>query len=350
MILFIATHPAFADETDGMVQRIASIDSLVSDLPRTYLDISFRRFWSKQAHQFGETSVFQVNGILHFFFIAAQLKTARVVYIHSIFYSMKALAAYFLTQPITDLHGAVPEEFGYQGRPRLAKLFGAVERIALRRSSVVVHVTAAMKRHFEKKYGRNSDHDRIVAIMPKMADLRGVRENVLGVPRDPKAVIYAGGLQAWQNVAMMLDAATAAAQMRFVFLSGEASTLQTLACSAKVRDFTCHAVPPNQVPNYYLSASFGFILRDPVLLNQVACPTKLVEYLHWGVIPIVHSEDIGDFTNLGYQFVALADFRAGRLPDANRLAEMREINRDVVDRLISSCDGELLMLRSMLRN
>jgi hypothetical protein len=350
MILFIATHPALADEKDGMVQRIASIDSLVSDLSRTYLDISFRRFWARQVHQFGITTVFQINGFVHFFFIVSQLRKARVVYIHSIFYSMKALLVYWLAKPITDLHGAVPEEFGYQGRPWLSKLFGAVERVALRRSFAVVHVTSAMKRHFQKKYGRNSERDRIVAIIPKMSDPRGERNSVMTSQRDPSAVVYAGGLQAWQNVAMMLDAAAAAAQSRFIFLSGEAASLQTMAHAANVKQFTCVAVAPNQVPDYYLSATFGFILRDPVLLNQVACPTKLVEYLHWGVIPIVLSEDVGDFLESGYQFVSLDDFRAGRLPGAERAASMREINRDVVARLISSCEGELLTLQKMLRS
>lgn len=350
MIVFIATHPALVDEKDGMVQRIASIDSLVSDLPRTYLDVSFRRFWSKKVHRFGETTVFQVNGLMHFCFIAAEIKKARVVYIHSIFYSLKALAAYWIANPVTDLHGAVPEEFGYQGRPWLSILFGWVERVALRRSSVVVHVTSAMKLHFQKKYGRNSDNDRIVAIIPKMSDPRGERQNVMNCRRDPKAVIYAGGLQAWQNVAMMLDAAEVAPQLRFVFLSGEAELLQAMAYAANLIDFTCAAVPPKQVPDYYLSATFGFVLRDPVLLNQVACPTKLVEYLHWGVIPIVLSEDIGDFAALGYQFVSLADFRAGRLPDAIQAAKMREMNRDVVEGLISSCEGEMLTLQTMLRN
>jgi hypothetical protein len=350
MIVFIAPFPALADEKDGMIQRVASIDMLVADLPRTYLDISFRRFWLKQTHSFGDATVYRVNGLAHIFFIVAQVRKARMVYIHSVFYSLKALAAYLVATPVTDLHGAVPEEFAYQGRPRLSKVFGLVERLALRRSSAVIHVTSAMKKHFHKKYARDSENDRIIAILPKISDVRGERQNIMSLRRDPTEVIYAGGLQAWQNIELMLAAAAVARRLRYVFLSGEAEVLQTMAKEAGVVDYTCAAVAPNEVAGHYLTATFGFILRDPVLLNQVACPTKLVEYMHWGVIPIVLSEDIGDFDELGYQFVSLADFRAGRIPDEAAAARMREINRDVVDRLIASCNGELSALRSLLRN
>lgn len=350
MIVFVAPFPALSDEKDGMVQRVASIDSLVSDLPRVYLDISFRRFWSKRTHHFGKATVHQLNGLLHLFIIVSWILKARVVYIHSVFYSLKALPAYWVGKPITDLHGAVPEEFVYQGRPRLALIYGFVERIVLRRSLAVVHVTSAMKRHFYQKYARQSTADRTIAIIPKMTDVRGYRENVIGASRDEKSVIYAGGLQAWQNVAMMLDVAAAAPQFHFVFLTGEVQALQRLADAAHLINYTCAAVPPHQVPDHYLTCTYGFVLRDPVLLNQVACPTKLVEYLHWGVIPIVLTPEIGDFAELGFAFVSLEDFRAGKMPDKETVAQMRITNRQVVERLIESCENELLTLRHVLHH
>lgn len=350
MIVVISTFPAMTDERDGMVQRIASIDALISDLPRVYLDISFRRFWNKHTRRFGEATVFQLNGLLHLFIILSWIRRARVVYIHSVYNSIKVLPAYWIANPITDLHGAVPEELAHLGKPWLARLFGMVEHIVLLRSMSVVHVTSAMKRHFQRKYKRQSNADRIIAILPRLSDVRGQRENVMGFTRDAKAVVYAGGLQAWQNVSMMLDAAAAAAQLRYIFLSGEATALERLADSAHVVNYTCAAVPPHQVPDHYLTSTYGFVLRDPVLLNQVACPTKLVEYLYWGVIPIVLTPDIGDFAELGFAYVSLEEFRAGRMSDDNAAARMRTINRQVVERLIQSCENELSTLRQVLRH
>lgn len=351
MIVFIATYPALADEKDGMVQRIASIDSLVSDLPRVYLDISWRRFWSRRTHHFGAATVLQLNGFLHFFTIVSWLRKARVVYVHSVYNSMKVLFAYWIAKPITDLHGAVPEELAHQGKRWLTHFFGLVERVVLRRSAPVIYVTSAMKCHFQKKYQRPpTAADRTIAILPRLSDVRGQRMNVLNSMRDASAVIYAGGLQAWQNVSMMLDAAAAAPQLRFVFLSGEGPALQRLADSACVVNYTSASVPPHQVPDHYLTCTYGFVLRDPMLVNQVACPTKLVEYLYWGVIPIVLTPDIGDFNELGFAFIPLHDFRAGRMPDDGAAARMRAINRQVVEKLIDSCDAELLTLRQVLRH
>jgi hypothetical protein len=349
MIVFVAPFPALADEKDGMIQRVASIDSLVSDMPRVYLDISFRKFWFKRTHQFGDATVIQLHALLHFLHICAILRKASLVYIHSVHNSLRAIPAYWIAAPITDLHGAVPEELLYQGMPWRARVLGIIEKIALTRSGAVIHVTSAMKRHFQRKYSRQSASDRTVAILPKLADVALQRAHVLGAARDSRAVIYAGGLQAWQNVAMMLAAAAAAPQQRYVFLSGEALALRELAEAASVGDFTCDSAAPNQVANYYLKCTYGFVLRDPVLLNQVACPTKLVEYLYWGVIPIVLTPDIGDFVEFGFQFVSLDAFRDGQIPDDFEAARMREVNLQVVERMMASCNGELIALQETLR-
>lgn len=350
MIVFIAPFPALSDEKDGMVQRIASIDALVSDLPRVYLDISFRRFWSRRTHCFGEATVFQLNGLLHLFIIVSWLKKASVVYIHSVFNALMAMPAYWVARPITDLHGVVPEELVFQGYRGRARLFDFVERIVLRRSAVVVHVTAAMKRHFRMKHERHSTADLTIPILPNLTDARGQRKNMLTAKRDPNAVIYAGGLQAWQNVSMMLEAAAAAPQLNFEFLSGEALALKRLAELKNIVNFTCKSVAPSQVPNSYLCSTYGFILRDAMLVNQVACPTKLVEYLYWGVIPIVLTSDIGDFNERGFAFVSLEDFKLGRLPDDIEAERIRVINRKIAEELIVSCGTALSTLRQLLRN
>jgi len=349
MIVFVAPFPALSDEKDGFVQRIASIDSLVSDLPRVYLEISLRRFWTIRHHYYGKAIVLQLNAFRHFFVITSWFKKASSVYVHSVYGSLMALPAYWLATPITDLHGVVPEELTFKGKPWRARLLNLVERIALRRSATVVYVTSAMKQHFHLKYGRNSAADRIISILPKITDERGQSENVLGSKRHPKTVIYAGGLQPWQNVPLMIDAAAATPKFRFIFLSGEAEKLQRLAIVSNVADFTCISVEPEQVPDYYLSCTYGFVLRDPVLLNQVACPTKLVEYLHWGVIPVVLTPYIGDFASLGFAFVAIDEFRSGNLPDENKVARMRINNREVVERLRATCESELTKLSQELR-
>lgn len=350
MIVFVAPFPPLADQKDGMIQRVASIDSLVSDVPRVYLDISFRKYWFKNTQHIGPATVVQLHAVVHFLTICSWLRKGSLVYIHSVHNAMRALPAYWLAKPITDLHGAVPEELLYQGMPVRAKILGIVEKIALVRSAAVVHVTSAMQHHFYQKYQRGAPGDRTVAILPKLADVSAQRTRVLGAVRDSRMVIYAGGIQAWQNVPMMLSAASRVDRLRYLFLTGDVVKMKSYAEGYRISEFECLSATPNEVSDFYLKCNFGFVLRDPVLLNRVACPTKLVEYLYWGVIPIVLSPNIGDFAELGFEYVTLEDFMNGDIPDDQAADRMREVNLNVVERMMASCKNEFEGLRSILRD
>lgn len=56
---------------------------------------------------------------------------------------------------------------------------------------------------------------------------------------------------------------------------------------------------------------YVFVLRDDILVNQVACPTKIVEYLNYGIKPIVLSEKIGDFKEYGYEYIFINQLDGG---------------------------------------
>lgn len=72
---------------------------------------------------------------------------------------------------------------------------------------------------------------------------------------------------------------------------------------------------------------YVFVLRDDILVNQVACPTKIVEYLNYGIIPIVLSENIGDFKELGYEYLSINDFN-------HNVAKRKSLNNTEVVKLI----------------
>jgi hypothetical protein len=76
-------------------------------------------------------------------------------------------------------------------------------------------------------------------------------------------------------------------------------------------------------------ANFGFIQREDHLLNRIANPTKLVEYLYFGMRPIVWSADIGDFVQMGYEYVSI-----DALDLAGRAQAKSELNRKISLRLL----------------
>jgi hypothetical protein len=85
--------------------------------------------------------------------------------------------------------------------------------------------------------------------------------------------------------------------------------------------------------HHYARADLGFVLRSESIVNRVACPTKLIEYMRFGIVPIVISPKIGDFEDYGYQFVTLEEFEQGIIPSRSQLAEMAQANFAVLHRL-----------------
>lgn len=350
MIVFISKFPSLMNQKDGFTQRIAWIDELVCDLPRIYLDISLTKNIRKKRIEIGVVTIFQLNFFLHFFFLMGIFKKSSIVYIHSVYNALKAIPAYWFATTITDMHGIVPEEMRLAKKPWRARLFGYVECIALAKSSVAIFVTKAMKEHFFIKYKRNNIEDKIIPILPKIDDERGLLENFLSSEKISGTVIYAGGIQSWQNIPLMLNAASSVSEFKFIFLSSEYEKISKLAIEKKIKNFSGFSVAPNEVATYYLESDLGFILRDPIAVNQVACPTKLVEYFHWGVIPIVLTPEIGDFNEMGFEYILIDDFISGNIPNSEGLKRMRLKNRKIIDDLNIYCNQELLNLKAKLRN
>lgn len=351
MIVFIAPYPSEDNQKDGMIQRIASIDALVATDERVYLDISLRRHWKLAHRTEGAVSIYRLNAFRHFGLIRALMRRSCALYMHSIFNAMKVLPFLSSTRSILDAHGIVPEELKQEGRPLAAWMFGVVERIAVRRSSVLVCVTDSMRQHFNRKHGRDSPSDLVIPILPLLSEARDANAAAAATSRRPgNAVIYTGGLQAWQNVDKMLDAAAKKPALRYTFLTGDHAKLQDRLAEHGVRDYVCRSVRPDQVKDYYLGNSLGFILREPIAVNAVACPTKLIEYLFWGVIPIVITPSIGDFNEANISTITLEEFLAGRLPGAEAADAMRRRNRATIDALIEATNANKSALQRLLRS
>jgi hypothetical protein len=323
-LVIVGRFPFSDRRLEGMLQRIANVDAMLAESPRTYLDLYlFRHFRTNGLVNVGiKTNVYTAS-FLHFWAILKVLQRARVVYIHSIYFYLLVILPLIFTnkrvQLFLDIHGTVPEEEGYAGKRLLSFVMGWVERAAFSRAAMVICVTRAMEKFYREKYPKTSAQFLYLPIFTTQvcipADLAGVDKlrSSLGISIDSNIYLYSGGLQNWQNISMMLQASKLLLQSRknwCIFLTNEPESLAREVKSnfglIPERMIIAHA-KPNELCNYYEMADFGFILRDDHILNQVANPTKLVEYLYFGIRPIVLSEKIGDFINLGYEFVRIND-------------------------------------------
>ncbi len=337
MILFVANYPDKEDEKDGMMQRVVAVDRHFADCERVYLGISFFGNRRRRTERLsGKLSVHRVNFFLHFLLILRLGLRARGIYVHSVHNGFRALPLYFRGNIVTDLHGVFPEELEYYGKKAGSALYGVIEKIAVRRSRFVIVVTDAMADHLRAKYG---DLSAGIYTIPIFDDFPIGRTDTEDSPRTLVA-IYSGGAQKWQNVDLMMDAmARARHDFSYVVLTPEIAFFERKAAEyALAGRLKVIAVRKSEVYGHYLQADLGFVLRDDSVVNRAACPTKLVEYLACGVIPIVLQPEIGDFARRGYARIGLEQFVSGDLPSRDKLEVMRVNNYRLVRRMRDSAD------------
>lgn len=331
MILFISRYPCSEIEQSGWLQRVAFIDKLFVNDERLYLDISYRKnFIPKILSPKTNLKIYKLNLFLHLFIILYFAIKASFIYIHALGNAEKAIPLYLINKVITDMHGIPPEEMKYCYKNNLASAFySVVERIVIRKSYKIIAVTKAMEVHYKYKYKNIKAKILIIPIMDDYNITDNIRASIDAKP----TIIYSGGIEKWQNIDFMLETiANIKDKFNFVVLTGKKEEFKLLLENYGIDNLINPIkVPKNEVYNYYLKTDFGFVLRENNIVNQVACPTKLIEYLVCGVIPIVLQPEIGDFNSLGYSYLTADDILAGNIPSDNEICNMRDNNYRVIN-------------------
>lgn len=323
MLLVLANYPDEKTQKEGMSQRMIAVDEQLDDRPRQYLFVSHRLFWQREKETPKPGLVqYRCNLFAHFFFILRLLRQSKTVYIHSVINVLPWLPLVpFLprrARVIVDAHGVVPEEATLGGNRTKAWLYGLSERLAMRRADMVITVTKAMETHFRQKYPQSKARYETCPILP--AHIVGDGNVDLAVQGEEDVhVVYSGNAQPWQNIELMLAVIreNRSPRIKCHILTGDIPSMRRHLEEAGLADdphIELATVPPDALRDYYRMAHYGFILRDDITVNRVACPTKLVEYLHYGVIPIVKQPEIGDFNALGYEYIHHEDFSTALRP------------------------------------
>ena len=304
-ILFAAPRPVPETAVDGYMQRIVAIDELFANWQRIYLE--------------------DANGDVNS--IADSFASADIIYVHSIYQARDFLTQfpYIAERTVLDIHGAVPEELALSSKRKLAARYSRIERRLFSCCKNYVAVSRSMIGYYQRKY-------------PSAAQSGWIHLPIFGnafpPPSDtdkiPRRVVYAGGTQEWQNVDRMIDAINRSTpNITFDILTNDTAAFDQIKNNgcASIR-----TVPSTEVATYYARASLGFLLRDDHAVNRVACPTKLIEYLSAGVVPIVLTTNIGDFGQIGFHSIPLEHFLEGNF-DEQTLESARKHNYQIVAEL-----------------
>lgn len=321
MLLFVSHYPDEDSVKDGMSQRIVNVDNFFKTDERIYLDISLRRFPKIKYNSIGKLSVLECNFFLHFFTIYRLFKKANKIYFHSVLNVLNGLIFCLLIKReiILDLHGVVPEEFKMNGKKLCFIVFKFCEIVIFRKAKIAICVSENMKKFYQKSYPKSLVKFLIYPILPntltELIDINKSWDNSSTVN-----FIYSGNTQKWQNVELMIDIISRNLKNNFVFYILTRNKSEMINLFKQKIDLNANnqiiieSVSPEQLDGYYQKCHYGFILREDVLVNNVACPTKLVEYLYYGIVPIVLSPNIGDFEALNYDYIYYDQLADSLLP------------------------------------
>lgn len=170
-------------------------------------------------------------------------------------------------------------------------------------------VTAGMRKYFLKQYGYNPNLP--YTIIPTLyhaekcndVDFSKIAKQENYHPTD-FVVSYVGSTAAWQSTTQLIDIIRQIGEkyrnIRFFILSnGKITEIKDLPRHISDR-IVIKSVPHKEMKYYLSMTNIGIVIRDNNIVNQVAAPTKIAEYLTNGV-SILYSGDIGIITDLKYK-------------------------------------------------
>jgi hypothetical protein len=323
MIVVVGPDPRQYGVHDGFMQRIAAIDGAFVGFDIVHVDES--------------TPLAEV---------VDRFEQARLIYVHSIYQSKWILPTYryFAHKIVTDLHGAVPEELALCGSSRKSRRLSEVEAEVFARGRYFIAVTNMMKEHFTRKYSDQAKW--IVLPTVRFNDPLEKRAAPTTSKTRPK-IIYLGSGHRWQNVDRMVNLINSlAGEFTFTLLTPQPKCFSRISTKAKQHtDIRC--VGHSRLDSELASADLGLVLRDDSVVNSVSCPTKLVDYLRNGVVPVVLTPEIGDFQRLGFRYVVYEHLLEHGTHAIADYADAAQTNRMVYRRLEGIADEGFAALRSM---
>ncbi|EGU33615.1 hypothetical protein [Vibrio scophthalmi] len=340
-VYVINSFPSIKNEKEGKQQRVKAIDSIISDVSRCYIDLTVRGNFIPRILNVAEGVIeVRLNYFLYSLFVSLFLILKKpVVYVHSVFESVKVIPAFFFSNNIIlDLHGVVPEELNLINKNGKSILYRWIEMISVKKSKMNVVVTRKMASHFSKKYRQSEKRFIVVPIFSI------ITKSSLG--KDSKlTAIYAGGMQKWQCIDKMVSFIRNEKRLNYKLYFPSPSDFITSYPDITLMDnVTISTGTPEEIFTEYNKSHFGLIIRDDVVINQVACPTKLIEYINSDLVPIVGDCSIGDFEDLGMKSIHYQNF------DYNKLALDSFDNKELKKNLIELSINGKVDLTNLLRD
>lgn len=337
---------------DGYCRRVKNVDGLLEDdVVRVYIakiigaelsvpkcSIVSERYISIRYNENNKEQCMWISLIAHL---------VGVAYIHSVYQAVMPVLKNDTIIKFYDFHGVVPEELLFMERSGEAKYYNEYERELVLNADYIIVANHAMEKHIVTKYPTCVSE---FIVMPMNNDDNNYKvspgsENLIN---SKPIVIYSGGLQKWQLISEMQDAISKLGnECEFHLYVPDVNGFMQLWGERKKPDvWEVATKTPEELKEEYTKAQYGFVLRNDIVVNRVACPTKIIDYIKYGIIPIMKFTEIGDFGKYGINYISLDDFLNGIFPTEDKRLEMCYNNLKVLENIL----GEYETGRDKVKN
>jgi len=261
-----------------------------------------------------------------------------VIYVREFisFYPALLLSRYLGVEVIYDARGNVAAEAVLKQKSYLrSSVIKYLELKSVKNADRLLCVSKHYKDWLETQTGR-----RDIFVIPSCIDTSEFKfkpdarkriRNSLQCTEDTPIITYCGGHGVWQRIEDILDL-MALCQMiepkvKCIMLTSDPQKIKKIIVNKSFNssNFYNLCVPHKSVPDWLSASDIGIILRHNILVNNVASPVKIAEYLACG-LRIICSDGIGDLSSfIGNKKLGLV-LDSGNL---NRDSEIETLLRNV---------------------